>query len=47
MKLIQFQCQKCDHKWYPRREAIPKVCPVCKRFDWKKDSLKSRKAKGD
>lgn len=25
---------KCGHQWHPRRPALPKVCPTCKRRDW-------------
>jgi len=25
-----YQCERCDHKWAPREDELPKVCPKCK-----------------
>ena len=36
MMLKKFKCQKCKWEWLPRREAVPKVCPKCKSYDWEK-----------
>ena len=29
-----FQCERCQHKWYPREEGDPRVCPKCKSPYW-------------
>ena len=32
----QLECKRCGHKWYKRTPFHPKVCPICKRWDWNK-----------
>jgi DNA-directed RNA polymerase subunit RPC12/RpoP len=27
-------CERCDHKWKPMRDALPVVCPRCKSYKW-------------
>jgi rubrerythrin len=34
-KVTVYRCEGCGHKWQPRLGKAPKVCPVCKRTDWK------------
>jgi len=29
-----FQCERCGHKWVPREEGDPRVCPKCKSPYW-------------
>lgn len=29
-----FQCDRCSHKWLPREDEIPRVCPKCKSPYW-------------
>jgi hypothetical protein len=29
-----FVCERCSHKWVPREDEIPKVCPKCKSPYW-------------
>jgi len=29
-----WQCLRCNHKWVPREENQPKVCPKCKSPYW-------------
>ncbi len=29
-----YQCERCSHKWVPREEESPKVCPKCKSPYW-------------
>jgi predicted Zn-ribbon and HTH transcriptional regulator len=29
-----YQCERCGHKWVPREEEFPKVCPKCKSPYW-------------
>lgn len=33
---IQLKCQRlgCLHIWFQRGKEKPKVCPLCKRYDW-------------
>lgn len=37
-------CLKCGHKWYPKSERLPVVCPACKRYSWN-DPPQDKKAK--
>jgi NADH pyrophosphatase NudC (nudix superfamily) len=29
-----FQCERCGHKWVPREDETPRVCPKCKSPYW-------------
>lgn len=29
-----FLCERCGHKWVPREEETPRVCPRCKSPYW-------------
>ncbi|MBV9176918.1 MAG: hypothetical protein JO327_09965 [Nitrososphaeraceae archaeon] len=29
-----FICERCGHKWAPRENEVPKVCPRCKSPYW-------------
>ena len=31
-----FICERCNHKWVPREDEMPKVCPKCKSPYWDK-----------
>ena len=33
-------CNRCNHKWVPRSENIPKVCPKCKSPYWNKKRVR-------
>ncbi|MBI4116831.1 hypothetical protein HY449_03750 [Candidatus Pacearchaeota archaeon] len=37
-----FICERCKHKWFPRNDKIPLVCPKCKSPYWNKQR-KSRR----
>lgn len=41
-----FQCERCDHKWVPRDDSHPKVCPKCKSPYWDTPRQTPVKAKG-
>ena len=30
----ELTCDRCGHRWKPRYDSLPKVCPECKRTDW-------------
>ena len=32
-------CQRCGHKWTPRKDCLPKVCPKCKNPNWNKEAV--------
>lgn len=34
VKLPKFECQRCGHKWSPRKEAEPVCCGFCKSPRW-------------
>ena len=42
--LMGYRCERCDHKWLPRNNNTPKVCPKCKSPYW--DRPKKNKNKG-
>lgn len=29
-----YQCDRCGHKWAPKKDVLPKVCPKCKSPYW-------------
>jgi len=35
-KLPRCECDKCSHKWRPRKEALEEIkkCPKCKTKKW-------------
>lgn len=47
IKLDGYSCLRCEHRWVPRDDTIPTVCPKCKSPYWdkpKKNSLNSEKS---
>jgi len=34
IKLPEMNCLRCNHKWIPRKNSTPKVCPKCKSPYW-------------
>jgi rubrerythrin len=45
-KLKRFVCKRCDHKWIPRKEKAPKVCPGCNNAYYDRNRIyKKRKNK--
>ena len=44
-----WKCERCSHKWAPRTEEHPRVCPKCKSPYWDKPRstslLKNKKFK--
>ena len=43
-----FQCNRCNHEWYPRRSGEPKTCPSCKSPYWDSERKnRSRKVDGE
>jgi predicted Zn-ribbon and HTH transcriptional regulator len=34
MELPVLECKRCKHKWHPRAEKLPDVCPKCKTRYW-------------
>ena len=32
--LNRYECLRCTHKWIPRKDGIPKVCPKCHNPYW-------------
>jgi hypothetical protein len=39
----QYACLHCRHRWYPRKEGRPEVCPKCKRTNWDTPPAKPRR----
>lgn len=40
-----YECERCGHKWVPRDEEKPTVCPKCKSPYWnrpKTDPIKKK-----
>jgi len=35
-QMKQCKCSKCGYTWTPRIKGVPKSCPRCKRYDWRK-----------
>jgi len=38
-----YECARCGHKWVPRDDDKPKVCPKCKSPYWDKPRSHPRK----
>lgn len=38
-------CYRCEHKWVPRGENIPEICPKCKSPYWKTPKTRFLKKK--
>jgi predicted Zn-ribbon and HTH transcriptional regulator len=38
-----FLCERCRHKWVPKKEDLPLVCPKCKSPYWNKPRKKVKK----
>jgi predicted Zn-ribbon and HTH transcriptional regulator len=32
--LTRWTCQRCGHKWLPRKQGRPHLCPNCKSVKW-------------
>ena len=32
--VVELSCERCGHRWKPRYDRLPKVCPECKRTTW-------------
>ena len=44
IKVLQYECERCSHKWIPRELSVePKVCPKCKSPYW--DTPRKEKSK--
>lgn len=41
IKLTQYECLRCGHKWIPRKAGIPKVCSKCHNPYWTTERKKS------
>lgn len=38
---VEYKCNRCGHKWVPRENAEPKVCPYCKSPYWNKKRVRA------
>ncbi len=38
--LKAYQCERCEHKWVPRTERRPTICPRCKSPYWDKKRIR-------
>jgi len=43
IKLPTLRCKRCGHKWHPRKEEKPLICPKCKSPYWDRERKKERK----
>jgi Zn finger protein HypA/HybF involved in hydrogenase expression len=34
VSMYGYKCERCEHKWIPRKKDYPKVCPKCKSPYW-------------
>ena len=42
LKLPEFGCKRCNHKWIPRKSEKPIICPKCKSPYWDKERIKCK-----
>lgn len=45
IQMLGYRCERCDHKWAPREDALPRVCPRCKSPYWNTARKRQLKAK--
>jgi len=46
VKIIKLKCNRCGHRWVPRKEKI-KLCPACHSPFWNRENYKrGYKSKG-
>ena len=38
-----YQCERCKHKWIPRKKEYPILCPHCKSAYWDKPRKNNKK----
>ena len=36
IEVTAYRCDRCGHKWIPRSNEKPTICPECKRPYWNK-----------
>jgi len=34
------ECKRCGHRWIPRKEGLPVICPSCKSAYWNKERIR-------
>ena len=45
---IKYKCKRCGHKWTPRQNKEPDVCPTCKSPYWNQNyKRKPKTSKGN
>lgn len=37
------ECKRCNHKWRPRFDELPEICPDCKSPYWNKERVRGKK----
>ncbi len=40
MEMPVLKCLRCGHRWYPRKEKLPKICGKCKSPYWNRKRTK-------
>jgi predicted Zn-ribbon and HTH transcriptional regulator len=40
--VVAYECDRCDHQWQPRIEAVPKRCPACKSQLWNQPRVRAK-----
>jgi len=43
LKVKGYKCERCEHKWQPRKEDYPRTCPKCKSPYWDKPRKEKKK----
>lgn len=33
-KVWAYVCERCEHRWVPRKDETPRICPKCKSAYW-------------
>lgn len=33
-KVWAYVCERCGHRWVPRKDETPRICPKCKSAYW-------------
>lgn len=43
IKLSTLECERCGHKWHPKKEEMPRCCAFCKSPYWNVPTEKTSK----
>lgn len=46
IKLKKLKCEKCGHKWVPRKKEV-RICPHCKSAYWDRKNIMEKEVENE